>query len=79
MGWIDTRGGPVVIEVPPNFLGLVDDAWQRYVGDMGNAGPDRGKGGKYLLLPPGYAGEVPEEYYPLKASARARRSRRMRA
>ena len=30
---------------------------------MGNAGPDQGKGGKYLLLPPGYTGEVPEGYF----------------
>jgi hypothetical protein len=58
--------GPTVIEIPPGMLGFLDDAWQRYVGDMGLAGPDRGKGGKYLLLPPGYTGEVPEGYFILK-------------
>ena len=55
--------GPTVIETPPNVLGMVDDGWMRYVTDIGNAGPDKGKGGKYLLLPPGYEGEVPEGYF----------------
>jgi hypothetical protein len=55
--------GPLVIETPPNVLGIVDDFWFHYVGDVGNAGPDRGKGGKFLLLPPGYTGEVPEGYF----------------
>lgn len=35
--------GPMVIESPPNILGILDDMWMRYVGDMGNAGPDKGK------------------------------------
>ena len=56
MGWIDLKNGPVVIESPPNTLGLVDDFWFHYVTDLGNAGPDKGKGGKYLFLPPGYKG-----------------------
>jgi hypothetical protein len=60
--------GPTVIEVPPGMLGFLNDAWQRYVGDIGAAGPDRGKGGKYLVLPPGYEGEVPDGYYLLKPS-----------
>jgi hypothetical protein len=55
--------GPTVIESPPNVLGLVDDGWMRFITDIGNAGPDKGKGGKYLLLPPGYNGEVPEGYF----------------
>ncbi len=59
--------GPTVVEVPPGMLGMLDDAWMRYVGDFGVAGPDRGKGGKYLVLPPGYTGEVPEGYFVLKA------------
>ena len=61
--WLNTKDGPVVIEVPPHVLGVIDDSWDRYVADVGNAGPDRGKGGKYLLLPPGYKGEVPEGYF----------------
>ncbi len=59
--------GPTVVEVPPGMLGMLDDAWMRYVGDFGVAGPDRGKGGKYLVLPPGYTGEVPEGYFVFKA------------
>jgi len=58
--------GPTVIEIPPGMLGFLDDAWQRFVGNMGVTGPDRGKGGKYLVLPPGYAGEVPDGYFLLK-------------
>lgn len=55
--------GPTVIETPPNVLGIVDDGWMRFITDIGNAGPDKGKGGKYLLLPPGYDGDVPKGYF----------------
>jgi hypothetical protein len=55
--------GPTVVETPPNVLGIVDDGWMRFITDLGNAGPDKGKGGKYLLLPPGYEGDVPEGYF----------------
>jgi hypothetical protein len=61
--WLDATDGPLVIDVPPRLLGLINDAWGRYVTDVGNAGPDKGKGGKYLLLPPGYTGEVPDNYF----------------
>ncbi len=60
--WIDLHDGPLVAEVPPMVLGMIDDFWFRYVTDIGVVGPDKGKGGKYLLLPPGYKGEVPEGY-----------------
>lgn len=54
----------MVIEVPAGAtLGIVDDFWQRAVTDVGIAGPDRGRGGKYLLLPPGYDGDIPSEGY----------------
>jgi hypothetical protein len=66
-GWIDLKNGPVVIESPPNTLGFVDDFWYRYVTDLGNAGPDKGQGGKYLLLPPDYEGDVPQGYYVFKS------------
>ena len=67
IGHLDLQAyGPTVVEVPPGMLGMLDDAWMRYVGDFGVAGPDRGKGGKYLVLPPGYTGEVPEGYFVLK-------------
>ncbi len=67
MTWIDLSKGPVVIESPPNSLGIVDDFWFRYVADLGNAGPDKGKGGKFLFLPPGYKGAVPEGYFVYKS------------
>jgi hypothetical protein len=60
--WIDTKKGPLVVEVPPEVLGGVNDFWYRWVADVGITGEDRGKGGKYLVLPPGYKGEVPEGY-----------------
>ena len=62
-GLLDLRNGPVVVESPPNTLGMVNDHFFRYVSDMGNAGPDRGKGGKYLYLPPDWKGKVPEGYF----------------
>jgi hypothetical protein len=61
--WLDLRNGPLVLEVPPKVLGLINDMWYRWVGDVGITGPDKGKGGKYLLLPPGYKGEVPKGYF----------------
>ncbi len=61
--WLDTKDGPLVIEVPPHVLGVINDFWDRYVIDVGNAGPDKGQGGTYLLLPPGYAGPVPDGYF----------------
>jgi hypothetical protein len=60
------QDGPTVIEVPPGMLGFLDDAWQRFVGNMGVTGPDKGKGGKYLVLPPGYTGDIPDGYFLLK-------------
>jgi len=52
-----------VIESPPKVLAFLDDSWFQYVTDIGNAGRDKGQGGKYLVLPPGYNGEVPEGYF----------------
>lgn len=57
------KDGPTVVETPPNVLGVVDDGWQRWLTDLGIAGPDKGKGGKYLLLPPGYDDDVPDGYF----------------
>jgi hypothetical protein len=50
--WLNLHDGPLVAEVPPMTLGMIDDFWFRYVTDIGIVGPDQGKGGKYLLLPP---------------------------
>lgn len=55
----DLSKGPMVVEVPPGVLGTVQDAWFRWVIDMGLPGPDRGEGGKYLIVPPDYEGPLP--------------------
>ncbi|RLT96767.1 DUF1254 domain-containing protein [Ketobacter sp.] len=60
MGALDLSQGPMVIETPPLFLGVVQDAWFRWVIDLGLPGPDRGAGGKYLIVPPGYTGTLPQ-------------------
>ena len=60
MGYLDLTKGPVVIETPPKFLGVVQDAWFRWVIDLGLPGPDRGEGGKYLIVPPAYDGPLPD-------------------
>jgi len=60
IGMLDLSKGPMVVEVPPKFLGAIDDQWFRWVTDLGLPGADRGLGGKYLVLPPGYEGPVPE-------------------
>jgi hypothetical protein len=67
--WMDLKDGPVVVETPPNILGVVDDFWFRYVIDLGNAGPDKGKGGKYLFVPPGYTGALPASGYHIVKSS----------
>ena len=56
---IDVTNGPIVVETPPLALGVVDDMWFQWVTDFGLPGPDRGEGGKYLFVPPGYKGELP--------------------
>ncbi|MBN9139033.1 MAG: DUF1254 domain-containing protein [Phyllobacterium sp.] len=75
LGYLDLKeDGPMVIEVPPGLQGIIDDFFQRpipsegeidgrkWAGDVGLPGPDKGKGGKYLILPPDYKGDVPEGY-----------------
>jgi hypothetical protein len=60
---VDLKDGPVVVEIPPNALGPVDDAYFRFVTDVGLTGPDKGKGGKYLFVPPDYKGALPKDGY----------------
>ena len=68
MGFLDLNGdGPTVVEAPPKMLGAAMDTLQRWLVDIGPPGPDKGKGGKYLFLPPGYKGEVPEGYFVVKS------------
>ncbi|MEI9991702.1 MAG: DUF1254 domain-containing protein [Rhizomicrobium sp.] len=59
--------GPVVIEAPPRMLGFAMDARQRYLVDIGPLGPDKGKGGKFIFLPPGYDGAVPDGYFVVRS------------
>ena len=72
MGYVDLgKDGPLVFEAPPNLQGILLDVWQRpipvdggqFFGDVGLPGPDAGKGGKFLLLPPGFTGPVPEDCF----------------
>ncbi|TRW45700.1 DUF1254 domain-containing protein [Georgenia yuyongxinii] len=67
---MDVSRGPIVIGIPPGaIVGLLDDFWQRSLSDVGLPGPDAGNGGKFLLLPPDYDGEVPSSgYYVLRAT-----------
>ena len=60
---LDLKDGPMVVDVPPGVLGPVDDAYFRWVTDVGLTGPDKGKGGRYLFVPLGYTGAVPTDGY----------------
>ncbi len=67
ISWIDLSDGPMVVEAPPGVLGILDDRWHRWVADLGLTGPDKGKGGRYLLLPPGWTGDVPDGYFVVRS------------
>ena len=61
--------GPMVLEIPAaddgSITGTIMDCWQSALEDVGPAGADKGKGGRYLILPPGYEGKPPEGYIAL--------------
>jgi hypothetical protein len=59
--------GPTVVEAPPKMLGFLQNGLQRYLADIGPLGADKGKGGKFLILPPGYAGSVPNGYFVVRS------------
>jgi len=61
------KHGPLVLEAPPGTLGGIDSHWQHPLMDIGPFGPDKGKGGKFLVLPPGYKGDVPEGYFVVRS------------
>lgn len=70
MPFFNTQDGPVVLEVPPAdeglFNGSIMNRWQAAIEDIGPGGVDKGKGGKYLILPPGYdRGKMPAGYIPM--------------
>ena len=60
---LDLSKGPVVIEQPSNAVGTINDMWFSWVIDIGGPGPDRGQGGKYLIVGPDYDGKLPEGGY----------------
>jgi hypothetical protein len=60
---VDLKDGPMVVRIPPRVLGTIDDADFRWVTDVGLTGPDKGRGGDYLLVPPGYKGNLPSKGY----------------
>jgi len=65
------ESGPLVVEIPPGLMaGMVLDIWQRVLADLGVVGPDRGKGGKYLILPPGHEMVKPEGYFVCQSPGR---------
>jgi hypothetical protein len=72
MAFYNTKDGPVVIEVPPADDGVINgsimDPWQAALEDVGPAGVDKGAGGKYLILPPGYNEKVPDGYITLPSA-----------
>jgi hypothetical protein len=72
MVFFDTKDGPVVLDLPPgdqngSFNGNIVTAWQMPLEDAGLLGYDKGAGGKYLILPPGYKSESPKGYIPLQS------------
>jgi hypothetical protein len=72
MAFFNTKDGPVVIEIPPAGDGVINgsimDPWQAALEDVGPAGVDKGAGGKYLILPPGYKDSVPDGYIALASA-----------
>jgi hypothetical protein len=69
----DLRNGPVVLELPArtdkaSLYGQIVDAWQATLADVGPVGLDKGAGGKYLLIPPGYNQPIPDGYFPVQSS-----------
>jgi hypothetical protein len=76
MPFVNTKdAGPVVMEIPPadegSITGSVMDCWQTAIEDVGPAGVDKGKGGKYLILPPGYSARVEADYIPMPSGNHA--------
>lgn len=63
IGVVDLSDGPMVVETPPDALGVFDDMWFRHIIDFGRPGPDRGEGGRFLMVPADYDGTLPDSGY----------------
>jgi hypothetical protein len=63
LSMVDLSPGPMVVETPPQALGMFTDRWWQWIVDFGLPGPDRGEGGRFLLVPPGYDGPLPDSGY----------------
>ena len=61
--------GPTVVDIPPGMYGTANDALFKFMVDFGFVGPDKGNGGKYLFLPPGYRDEIPEGFFPIQSAS----------
>lgn len=69
MSYLDLKkDGPLVVAAPHDVIGMFTDFLQRTITDVGLIGPDRARGGLYLLLPPGYDGPVPQGYFTFRSS-----------
>jgi len=69
MSYLDLKEtGPLVVAAPRDVIGMFTDFFQRTITDVGQIGPDRARGGLYLLLPPDYDGEIPQGYFAFKSS-----------
>jgi hypothetical protein len=67
--YYDLSAGPIVVDLPEGeFFGSILDAWQRPIEDLGKVGPDAGKGGRYLIVPPGYLGKITANGYIVRQS-----------
>ncbi|HEY1922997.1 MAG TPA: DUF1254 domain-containing protein [Tepidisphaeraceae bacterium] len=72
MAFFNTKDGPIVLDLPPgdangSFNGNIVTVWQMPLEDAGLLGADKGAGGKYLILPPGYKDKAPDGYIPLQS------------
>jgi len=63
-GALDLREGPVVMELPQGLLGTLNNIWQQPLADLGGPfSPEQNRGGKFLILPPGYDGPLPPTHH----------------
>jgi hypothetical protein len=68
--WNLEQQGPLVIIVPAGAsAGGVLDIWQRPITDVGQTGPDKGQGGKFLVLAPGTPDPMNSEFITVRSKS----------